>query len=291
MNANKFPINPFIDVDPKLFHSRNKKHVTEDFVTENFRLINWNIYRPFNDTGIDLIISKKICSKIPEHIKYDDLNENSCKKCGADTKTIYRFIQIKTRELVDDILGYTLKSKDFRTDPRHIFLFYSDHTRDFLSLSVIDYLNFFAETGISHFGTPTFNQGNGKMNSLKYNSTEDKWSYGGNSWEKFRNLKGLNNFLYRDFDENVNIYSRKICKIKKKLFYNFKIGRTFNFNDKEKKEILDFINSNIFNKNDKEFKKLFNNYVEKMRSLNPRVRESANSYLKEYEKIYERTKN
>ena len=39
MNANKFPINPFIDVDPKVFHSRNKKHVTEDFVAENFKSI------------------------------------------------------------------------------------------------------------------------------------------------------------------------------------------------------------------------------------------------------------
>ena len=63
MNNGKFPINPFIDVDPRAFHSRNKKHVTEDFVSENFRNIGWDISRPFNDTGIDLIISKFVCKK------------------------------------------------------------------------------------------------------------------------------------------------------------------------------------------------------------------------------------
>ena len=104
----KFPINPFIDVDPKVFHSRNKKHVTEDFVAENFKSINWNIFRPFNDTGIDLIISKMVCSKDVTHTQYNDLNLNECEKCRSETKIIYRFIQIKTRELVKNILGYTL---------------------------------------------------------------------------------------------------------------------------------------------------------------------------------------
>ena len=291
MNANKFPINPFIDVDPKVFHSRNKKHVTEDFVAENFKSINWDIFRPFNDTGIDLIISKKVCSKDITHTQYDDLNSNECKKCKNETKIIHRFIQIKTRELVKDILGYTLKSKDFRTDPRHIFLFYSDHTRDFLSLPVVDYLKFFEDTNISHFGTPTFNQGNGKMNSLKFNKTDNTWNYGGHSWENYRNINGINNFIHRDFDENLILYSKKISQIKKKLFYDFKIGRTFNFNENQKEEIINFINFNIINSNKENFQKLFKIYIQKINKLDSRIKDSANSYLKEYQEIYERTKN
>ena len=291
MSSTKIPINPFIDVDPKVFHSRNKKHVTEDFVAENFKSINWDIFRPFNDTGIDLIISKKVCSKDITHTKYDDLNSSECKKCKNETKIIHRFIQIKTRELVKDILGYTLKSKDFRTDPRHIFLFYSDHTADFLSLPVIDYLKFFENTNISHFGTPTFNQGNGKMNSLKFNKTDNTWNYASHSWENYRNVNGINNFMHRDFDEKLILYSKKISQIKKKLFYDFKIGRTFNFNENKKEEIINFINSNIINSNKENFQKLFKIYIQKINKLDSRIKDSANSYLKEYKEIYERTKN
>ena len=291
MSNAKFPINPFIDVDPKVFHSRNKKHVTEDFVAENFKSINWNIFRPFNDTGIDLIISKKVCSKDITHTKFNDPILNECPKCKNETKIIHRFIQIKTRELVKNILGYTLKSKDFRTDPRHIFLFYSDHTTDFISLSVIDYLKFFENTNISHFGTPTFNQGNGKMNSLKFDVTNNTWSYSGHSWEQFRNINGINNFTHRDFDENLIPYSKKITQIKKKLFYDFKMGRTFHFNENQKEEIVNFIKLNLVNANKENFKKLFKNYIQKMNNLDGRIRDSANSYLKEYLAIYERTKN
>ena len=291
MKNKKFPINPFIDVDAKVFHSRNKKHVTEDFVAENFKLINWDIFRPFNDTGIDLIISKKVCSKDITHTQYDDLNLHECKKCKNETRIIHRFIQIKTRELVKDILGYTLKSKDFRTDPRHIFLFYSDHSTDFLSLPVIDYLKFFENTNISHFGTPTFNQGNGKMNSLKFNKTNNTWNYAGYSWENYRNIKGINNFMHRDFDENLNVYSKKISQIKKKLFYDFKIGKTFNFNENQKEEIINFINLNIINSNKENFQKLFKIYIKKIKKLDSKIKDSANSYLKEYKEIYERTKN
>ncbi len=112
MNNGKFPINPFIDVDPRAFHSRNKKHVTEDFVSENFRNIGWDISRPFNDTGIDLIISKFVCKKNYSHTKFNEQNDNTkCKICGSNTTKIYRFIQVKTREVKGKIFGYTLVQK------------------------------------------------------------------------------------------------------------------------------------------------------------------------------------
>ncbi len=59
-----FPKKIFEDIKGTDFQKHNKKHVTEDFVTENFKACFWNVYRPFNDTGIDLIATKNVCLKI-----------------------------------------------------------------------------------------------------------------------------------------------------------------------------------------------------------------------------------
>ena len=69
------------------------------------------------------------------------------------------------------------------------------------------------------------------------------------------------------------------------------MGRTFKFNEKQKEEIRKFIEVNIIQKKNKDFMRLTDNYINKMKSLNQNVRESANSYLREYGNLYERTKN
>jgi len=291
MNNGKFPINPFIDVNPRAFHSRNKKHVTEDFVSENFRNIGWDISRPFNDTGIDLIISKFVCKKNYSHTKFDEQNDNTkCKICGSNTIKIYRFIQVKTREVKGKIFGYTLGPKDFRTDPRHIFLFYSDHTQDFLSISVLDYLTFFKKHNIDRFKALTFNQGNGKVNSLKY-TEDDKWFYQGYSWEEYRNKKGVEKFQNRDFDISLSKYQKIILSLKKELFYEFSIGRTFSFNISDVEKIQNEIKNNYLNKNSEHFKKLIDNYVKKLKRLPQNVIESSKKYLVEYKDLYDRFRN
>jgi len=224
-----FPINPFPDVKPNDFHKLNKKHVSEDYVGENFKLINWDVFAPFNDTGIDRIISKYICPN--GHTKYNEnLNTHPCPHCDTPSYKIYRFIQIKTRELkgvASDTFGYTLKTKDFRTDPRHIFLFYSDHTNDFILVSVYDYLNFF-EANHDHFhASPTFKQGNGKINNLKYDANNDSWTFKNISWDIFRNIPGIEKIQNPDYDKYLDRYINDIDCLKRKLFYEFSSGRTF----------------------------------------------------------------
>jgi|TARA_Y100000389_G_C17453034_1_gene516127 predicted Zn-ribbon and HTH transcriptional regulator len=292
MSSNQFPINPFIDVDPKSFHSRNKKHVSEDFVSENFKNINWEVSKPFNDTGIDLIISRFVCSKDPSHTKFNEKNINSnCEVCKSNSIKIYRFIQVKTREIKNNIFGYTLSPKDFRTDPRHIFLFYSDHTEDFLSISIFDYLNFFKDNNIDRFKGFSFNQGNGKVNSLKYNETDKNWNYLGHSWEKYTNQKGIINFQNRDFDIHLNDYQKKIVSLKKELFYGFSTGRTFNFDESDKLIIQKEIDNNYIKKNSSHFKNLINNYISKMKKQPQTVIDSAKKYLIEYKDLYDRFRN
>ncbi|WP_414469267.1 hypothetical protein [Methanobacterium sp. ACI-7] len=234
-----FPINPFPDVEPNEFHKLNKKEVTEDFVEENLRLMKWEVYHPFVDSGIDRIIMKNVCPN--GHTTYNEALSDKCEICGENPINITRYIQVKTRELKKEknnpnlkFYGYTLKSKDFRTDPRHIFLLYSDHTMDFLFISVLDYLAFFNETGFNHPATPTFKQGNGKINSLKYDTIKDEWFFSTgkgkknqNSWEHFRNDKGLKRIQNPIIDLKRDDLSNEIKILRNKLFRKLEKGRTF----------------------------------------------------------------
>lgn len=127
---------------------------------------------------------KRVCPN--GHTSWDE-NELTCSKCGIRCIEITRFIQIKTREVngnkeEERSFGYTLTSKDFRTDPHHVFLLFSDFTLDFIILPMYDYLKFFYDNkvaGSTHFSTPSFRKKkkNNKMNQLKV--TEDgNWGVG-----------------------------------------------------------------------------------------------------------------
>ncbi len=170
------------------------------------------------------------------HTIFDDdtLLTKKCPKCQTDLINIQRFIQVKTREIKgeeneDMFFGYTLKSKDFRTDPRHIFLFYSDATNDFLIVPMFEYLSFFhkKEIGKSHFGTPSFRIGNNKLNSLKRNEKgiwewKSRTSY---SFMPFLNEKGMELMANPDCDLQAKIYIKKIVNMKFDLFYDYSAGR------------------------------------------------------------------
>jgi hypothetical protein len=205
----KIPVDVFEDVKGSDFSKHNKKNVSEDYVSENLKEYGWKIYRPFNDTGIDLIAIKNVCPK--GCTSWDEITSGkTCKKCGEKLIEVIRYIQVKTREVKgkdSNTFGYTLKSKDFRTDPRHVFLLYSDHTKHFIILPIFEYLNVFSKhlsAGLTHFSTPTFRQGNGKLNSLKIIDGDWKWSYNKktNLYNYFpKNVK----FVYYDDDLNENI--------------------------------------------------------------------------------------
>ncbi|EMI09201.1 type I restriction-modification system endonuclease subunit beta [Anoxybacillus gonensis] len=238
MEQQKFP-NPriFEDIDATDFSKHNKKHVTEDFVAENFKDVGWRVYRPFNDTGIDLIAKKFVC---PDgHTKWNQnlTKEMTCSECGKSLIEITRFIQVKTREVKQVktreakgekfFFGYTLKSKDFRTDPRHVFLLYSDFTMDFIILPMYDYLNLFytnQSLGSTHFSTPSFRQGNNKLNGLSKDKN-DNWVWSGVSFNEFVNEKGMDKLSCPIYDIELESYTKKIQELKFSLFYRYSPGR------------------------------------------------------------------
>lgn len=279
-----FPVNPFPDVEATAFHKLNKKGVTEDFVEENLRLIGWEVYKPFNDTGIDRVINKDICPN--GHTNYNETLKGKCEVCNADPINITRYIQVKTREVKGNekndsqymMYGYTLKSKDFRTDPRHIFLLYSDHTRDFLFVSVLDYLSFFYEIGYTHPATPTFKQGNGKINNLKYDTMDNKWYFSAGrgkknlkSWEHFRNIKGLERIQNPTIDLELDDLIDKTKTLHNIMFRNLEKGRTFT--DDQIREIKLYLE----NKEDNitEIRKNVLNHLSEV--LSPEVKNSVNN--------------
>ena len=226
----EFPTNPFEDVNPSDFNKLNKKEVTEDFVGENFKLLGWNVYKPFTDTGIDRIIVKSVCQK--GHTELDqNLINDKCSVCKATPIEITRFIQVKTRKLVNDVFGFTLKPKDIRIDPRHVFLLYSDNTgsdkQDFLIVPVKEMLSFFRSNNINPFSNKSFRRGNNKLNSLKYNVRSNSWTWNGLSWEKFRNIHGLE--LMQDPKVDINILQEidATRNIANELQNSFSKGRSY----------------------------------------------------------------
>lgn len=223
MEEKIFPKNPFEDVNPREFNKLNKKHVTEDFVEENFKDLGWEVFKPFNDTGVDRIISKEVCPK--GHTLFNKICIGKCKICNSESIKITRFIQVKTRELKKDIFGFTLKPKDIRIDPRHIYLLYSDSTTDFLIISVEDYLSFFLENNMNPFASNSFRKGNNKLNSLKYK--DGKWLWGTKEWEIYRNIQGLIKIQNPLIDKDLENKIEKIRKIRNLLLKKFSKGGTY----------------------------------------------------------------
>ena len=228
-----FPINVFPDVERNAFKKFSKKNVTEDYIKENLKRKGWECYKPFTDTGIDLLATKII-----------------------DGKRIYRYIQIKTRALSDkNVFGYTLTSKDFVTDPRKIYFLFCDSNDDVVILSTYDYLKIFyeiEELGKTHFAIPAFRNNNNKLNSLKYVNEKWEWHYGRKKkfvdFSPYINDLGLKRIDSLDIEENYEDYLSKITKMKFELFY--KLGKTPSnstlfkdkFGDEINKELNDFRN-------------------------------------------------
>ncbi|TAE76026.1 MAG: hypothetical protein EAZ85_01100 [Bacteroidetes bacterium] len=286
-----FPKKIFEDIKSSDFQKHNKKQVTEDFVTENFKACFWNVYRPFNDTGIDLIATKKVCPN--NHTQFDDntISIKKCPNCHKEFINIERFIQVKTREIKGEegesmFFGYTLKSKDFRTDPRHIFLFYSDATNDFLIVPMFDYLQFFhqKEIGKSHFGTPSFRIGNNKLNSLKRNE-KSIWEWKGRetySFMQFLNEKGMELIVNPNYDLKLNDYISKITEMKFDLFYDYSAGRQI---DKSQQEVFNQILQKQVKQNLKDIAK---KRVERRKKL---IKTIDNQLVISIKKYFEKFKN
>jgi hypothetical protein len=237
-----FPVKIFDDIEGSDFEKHNKKQVTEDFVTENFKEIGWSVYRPASDTGIDLIAIKRMCPK--GHTKMDMTypnDVNKCEECGEKLIQVKRFIQVKARELKGDsngsqFFGYTLASKHFRTDPRHVILLYSDYTTEFLLIPMYEYLKIFHENesmGKSHFGTSSFRKGNNKLNSLRKENGHWSWRSRSShvSFDEFVNVKGLEKISNCNYDVEFEKYQNEITEMKFDMFFNYSRGRETNEED------------------------------------------------------------
>lgn len=202
-----FPVNVFPDVERNAFKKFSKKNVTEDYIKENLKRKGWECYKPFTDTGIDLLATKLV-----------------------DGIKIYRYIQIKTRSLdSDDKFGYTLTSKDFVTDPRKFYFLYCDTTDDVLILSTYDYLKMFFDIdtlGLTHFAVPSFRKNNNKLNSLKYSDGLWKWSYGYRGqfvdMTAYLNDSGLSKMESTNIEKNYEHLINEISDMKFKMFYRLK---------------------------------------------------------------------
>ncbi|MDW8437329.1 MAG: hypothetical protein RMM16_04720 [Chloroherpetonaceae bacterium] len=236
----KFPVQVFEDISAADFEKHNKKQVTEDFVAQNFIYYGWFVSRPFNDTGVDILAIKKVCPD--NHTEWNEATQRklTCEQCGKNLIQITRFIQVKTREIKGErgrseneagYFGYTLKSKDFRNDPRHVFLFYSDATNEFLIVPIYEYLKMFHGTnsGKSHFGTPSFRIGNNKMNNLRRDQNGNwEWKERGAqslNFNRFLNEKGMKLISSPDIEKELSDYESKIQKMKFDLFYGYARGQ------------------------------------------------------------------
>ena len=245
----KFPANPFEDIKPSEFNKLNKKHVTEDFVSENLKNLGWDVYSPFNDTGIDRIIIKSVC---PEgHTKVsENLKNHKCPVCNKESIEIKRFVQVKTRQLKNNIFGFTLKSKDIRIDPRHVYFLYSDNTtaekQDFLIIPLKEYLKFFIDNNMNPFAPTSFRKGNNKLNSLKYEPNTDKWSWGRHSWEVHKNIAGMNKIQNPKIDLNLDTEIEETRQLANSLQRVFNKGSSYSedveikINEELKKNVAKF---------------------------------------------------
>ena len=260
-----FPINVFPDVERNAFKKHLKKNVTEDYIKENLKLRNWECYKPFTDTGIDLIATKII-----------------------DGVRVYRYIQIKTRVLgADKKFGYTLTSKDFVTDPKKIYFLFCDTENDVIILPTYDYLKIFYENesiGKSHFATPSFRNNNNKLNSLKCIDGKWGWYYGKSKnhvdFTPYVNENGLARIESLDIETNYEEYSKEIVKMKFEMFYKMSktTGNSVLFEEDSAKEISDKLNA-LRDMDAIEYAKQISEIDDKFKSEEPDLYKSYLGYI------------
>ena len=212
MNGDKFPDEKIFPLNsPTDFNKSNKKVFSESFVSENLNKIGWKTYIPLSDTGIDIIAIKE---------------------------RMIRFIQVKTREASEkQKYGFTPKQRDIKTDPRFFFFLYSDHTNDFIIISIYEFLKLIKEHSGNYFSSPTFKQGNGKINSFLYNN--NKWYYNDFCIDEYVNYKGIQKMEDKKIDSDIGCLSDNIANLKYELLNKLASGNTF----KNYKEAIDEIKS------------------------------------------------
>ena len=261
-----FPLNA-----PTDFNKRNKKTFSESFVKENLRKAGWTVYIPTRDTGLDLIATKIV--KQDNTTSWDSYETKS-----SDNIKIVRFIQVKTRDAGEDKnFGFTPKSTDISTDPRYTFFLYSDRTNDFIILPIYDFLDIMNKNYQNYFKTPTFKQGNGKINNFVFK--EGKWTFSPGNFDltPYVNSEGLKRLQDVTLDKNLQSATQSLSKLRYRLMHGLVSGNTF----KNDKAGLKSINSVV----QLDRKKWINNVIsarkkeiDAINSLNEELKESIKKY-------------
>jgi hypothetical protein len=235
----KFPFDPFPDVNALDFTKDNKKEVTEDFVAENFKKCGWDVFTPIRDLGIDLIIKKYVCPS--GDTSWNKIEtEKDCETCGKPLELITRFIQIKTRAIDDEgKFGYTLKTRDFTTDPRHVFLLYSDTTQQFVIFPMYEYIyqryQLTENEGYSPQGVASMRGENYKKNEYEITSNcKEKHHLHYSTWrfisdpndtmtQRHVDVHGLESISTSQIEQNFEFLTEQIreCKLNIFYFYNY----------------------------------------------------------------------
>ena len=171
-------------------------------------------------------------------------------------------------ELGYKFFGFTLKTTDFRTDPRHIFLFYSDNTtleqQDVHIIPISDLLQFFIDNvgeGETMFSGTSFREGDGKINSL-FHKPDDTWVYNPkghrsttqnpqprirseivfNDWLNENGLRKISNI---NIENNFQPLQNQIVANKLSLFYNYKKPQGQIITDQVEQQILQFLRRHL----------------------------------------------
>jgi len=112
-----------------------------------------------------------------------------------------------------------------------------------------DYLKIFHENidmGKSHFGTPSFRQGNNKLNSLR-REKDGHWGWRTRttqiSFDDFVNQKGIKKISDSDYDIQFDRYKNEIVSMKFDLFFRYSKGRETN--QEQEKWINGFLTSKV----------------------------------------------
>lgn len=273
---------PNITNENEYFPKYTKKIVSEDFIAENFREKGWSVFTPYDDTGIDMVITKTI-----------NTNDGTPKK-------MTRFIQLKTRALVPEDkdgvfnLGYVLSLKDFRDDPRGVIILFNDDNSitgkyDCFIIPMYNYIKFFYDNssfsdknkntfGDSHFSTKAFRNENNKINNLHYHKDKKTFVYNSKAnFNIFSEMKGYNLMASSDIDDNFEKYKEEINTMKNNLLYHKK-----DYSSDEDKE-LKIIFSDIKKETNNDRKNRFDSIKKSIDSdsrFTPEIMESIKKYNK-----------
>jgi len=224
MSQIKFPINPFEIVTPSDYYKYDKTKFTEDYIAENLRRVGWEVFQPSSDKGIDRIISKRICLDGCTPIMTKQEGDKCA--CGNKLIKIIRFLQIKSRELdSNNKFGMTLDAKDFLTDPRIIFVFFSDKNENIMFIPTVDYVRISTNNNATLYRTYSFKKGNYKVNSISISNNQ--WKYNNQLIDQYVNEKGLEILQSSDIDKNFDQHRSFLEKFIKNHFLRFNYADTF----------------------------------------------------------------